>query len=630
MADESTIVIVTGEGETAADASAESSLVAAGQVAAVTDDATRTGRQWGESAQTSDASGSVDPGDAAILAMFEDKPVTNVRREVIYDYSAASIAAYVAMGAVAYAVYDDGTEAQVPWSDVHEPDDEEDEIDDIATAINQHFWHDSNGAHVTDQEQDAWLEEYAEDGHGELASPTTQRPWHNILMNSLGVLIRSGLVDLAALSKSGVTFFDGNGNGSTNVVARFGSGGAQIGSPTSQHAVIDSNGMSVYNADGTLAEINTVDLRAVQAATAQAQADAASAASSASAAASAASAADAKAVQAATAASNAQADATAAAQAASVADGKAVAAGQAASAAQSSADAASLSAAQANTHATNALDQLGIVQDVVGVLDYAAKHGTFSLTSDTAVQAGKVYFTYDSQTGDYAPVIDPQASALSTYYELTYSDDSMGDFIMTHLAVTQRGLWVLPSGKASGTTPTSGESQADSDARQAQKYKVLLANDGLHVYDGAGNKVASYGESITFASTRAQYIGNEDAYILFTPEHVEGGQTVKAKLVLGGSGVQVGGGRALSEVLAELDTAGYELEVTATATDLTADSPTVTLAATVRKDGAALSAADVLRTGCVKWYRADTGALVGTSMTCTVSAQARYIARLEG
>ena len=83
-----------------------------------------------------------------------------------------------------------------------------------------------------------------------------------------------------------------------------------------------------------------------------------------------------------------------------------------------------------------------------------------------------------------------------------------------------------------------------------------------------------------------------------------------------------------TELADALSTQGYTVEIAATATDTA--SGAVTLTATVRKDGTALTAAEVLRVGCVKWYRADTGALVGVGLTLSATSGVRYLARLEG
>jgi hypothetical protein len=94
----------------------------------------------------------------------------------------------------------------------------------IADAVGQHFWADDNGVHVSN-----------EDGNA-----TGER---NILMNSLGILLRQGSAWLASFSDSAVSFFDGLGNEAENIVARFGRDGAQIGYADTAHAEIDSRSL---------------------------------------------------------------------------------------------------------------------------------------------------------------------------------------------------------------------------------------------------------------------------------------------------------------------------------------------------------------------------------------------------
>lgn len=303
------------------------------------------------------------------------------------------------------------------------------------------------------------------------------------------------------------------------------------------------------------------------------------------------------------AASSAQSSADAAGAAASVADGKAVAAGQAASSAQASAD-------HANRYANAALDQLGVVQDVAGVLSWASEQGAFVETADTAIVDGKVYFTYDGT--DYTPVVEPDAAHLADYWELDMSGarQAMNEYILAHLAVTQRGLWVLPSGIGSA-----------SDEQHAAGYKMLLASDGCYIYDGSGALVRSDTASgTTFASGNDWHVGGENAYIFYDAS--------EGTITLGGSNIVLGSGKTLSELVDESITRGYSVEISASATDTA--SGAVTLTATVRKDGTALTAAEVLRVGCVKWYRADTGARVGVGLTLSATSGVRYLARLEG
>lgn len=207
-------------------------------------------------------------------------------------------------------------------------------------------------------------------------------------------------------------------------------------------------------------------------------------------------------------ANTAQQQATASAQSASASAQSASQAASSASAAATSAQNAANDAADANTYANAALDQLGIVQDVIGVLEWASTHGTFTLTTDTTVQEHKVYFTYNLSTGDYEPVIAPEGNPRQQgYYELSMTE-AMQEFILSHLAVTSRGLWVLPNGMGTAT-----------DAQYAPNYKVLLSNDGMYVYDSTGVAVSTYGANITFSATRPQSIGNANAGISFNPDN---------------------------------------------------------------------------------------------------------------
>lgn len=61
--------------------------------------------------------------------------------------------------------------------------------------------------------------------------------------------------------------------------------------------------------------------------------------------------------------------------------------------ANDNADAAQASADESKNYAYMAMSQLGIVEDVVGVLELVAKNGVYELTSDETVTADKWYFT---------------------------------------------------------------------------------------------------------------------------------------------------------------------------------------------------------------------------------------------
>jgi uncharacterized lipoprotein NlpE involved in copper resistance len=148
--------------------------------------------------------------------------------------------------------------------------------------------------------------------------------------------------------------------------------------------------------------------------------------------------------------------------------------------AKSHADEAGKAADSAVHSANDALTQLGIVENVIGTLNWISEHGTYSLTTDTEIVQGKVYFT---RTGSgtsqdpyiYYPVVEPKAEELGSYYEL-YIDDAVSSYVASHLSLTERGLYVM-------------NDQTD--------WKVLIANDGVYILDDKNKTVAKYKDVIT-------------------------------------------------------------------------------------------------------------------------------------
>ena len=124
-----------------------------------------------------------------------------------------------------------------------------DEAQAVAQATGQHFFADDNGAHITDVTQDEWSAAVDDDFSD--YDPDT-KPYHNQLLNSLGILLRTALNNLVSITKSAIAFYDGSGNATSNIVARFGSAGAQIGKSSAAHSVIDADGQRFYGGtDGT-------------------------------------------------------------------------------------------------------------------------------------------------------------------------------------------------------------------------------------------------------------------------------------------------------------------------------------------------------------------------------------------
>ena len=133
------------------------------------------------------------------------------------------------------------------------------EAGEAAAATDQHFWSRSTdpdqdgagtGAFVTDDEQAAFLAAAAQ-GFPDLGDGTgNTKPWHNILMNSLGILLRSGLYDLASLTRSGIAFYDGEGNAASNVLASFGATGSQLGRDGEARLEMNYNNLALVDMNG--------------------------------------------------------------------------------------------------------------------------------------------------------------------------------------------------------------------------------------------------------------------------------------------------------------------------------------------------------------------------------------------
>lgn len=182
--------------------------------------------------------------------------------------------------------------------------------------------------------------------------------------------------------------------------------------------------------------------------------------------------------------------------------------------AQLSADTANQQAAVANSYANSALDQLNIVQDVVGVLDLLSTNATYQLTADTEIIPGKWYFTQSGTSPDYVytVVANPDVADIGTYYEIVDIDSAVQNYVTSKLTVTSQGLWIQE--------PT-------------MQTKILLsATDGVVLYGPSGTVIGKYGSTAQIgdsagfhiemdgtelgfyqASRKVAYISNNQLYI---------------------------------------------------------------------------------------------------------------------
>ncbi len=198
--------------------------------------------------------------------------------------------------------------------------------------------------------------------------------------------------------------------------------------------------------------------------------------------------------------------------------------------AETAAGEASESAAAANKAASGALTQLSVVEDVVGTLTWISEHGTYVLTQDTEVVPGKHYF--EKQGDVYNLIINPTGNpSTAGYYELSGVDEAVTNYVATHLALTNEGLWVVNDNGS---------------------YKVLLSSEGMQVFDPDGLPVSTFGESIEFSSTRPQHIGGDDAYITFYDSDNDG---IPDAINIGGNNVTVLGNKSLADIASACDVA---------------------------------------------------------------------------
>lgn len=120
----------------------------------------------------------------------------------------------------------------------------------VATAVNQHFWTDTQGAHVTEVTKDEW-----NDSTGPLYQSGANSLW-----NSLGMLFRKGLTNLMALvvddpddevlGETGVAIYDGQGNATANIVASFTNDGVTLGKGDESHAELDYHSLRLIDKEG--------------------------------------------------------------------------------------------------------------------------------------------------------------------------------------------------------------------------------------------------------------------------------------------------------------------------------------------------------------------------------------------
>ena len=183
--------------------------------------------------------------------------------------------------------------------------------------------------------------------------------------------------------------------------------------------------------------------------------------------------------------------------------------------AKASADEAQSQAVSATAYANSALDQLGIVQDVVGVLDLLSKNGNYELTEDTEVVEGKWYFTRNGEPPNYeyivvaTPLGDPHDQG---WYELTSIEESVRSYLTSRIAVTSDGMWIQDPTMSTKIllSPTDGVVLIGADGSTIGKY-----GSTVQIGDENGFHIQMDGSELGFyqAGNKVAYINNNQLYI---------------------------------------------------------------------------------------------------------------------
>lgn len=205
------------------------------------------------------------------------------------------------------------------------------------------------------------------------------------------------------------------------------------------------------------------------------------------------------------------------------------------------------SALSARASAETALVNLGLVEDVIGTVEWIALHGYYELSEDTVVNEIKTYYTvtgtavatpsgnphnnlyYELADGVYTLTNDTTVVAGKTYYTVTATtvtnptgspaendyyelnvDESVQQYIATHLALTNDGLRVTDGGASSLLINTNGVTIRGADGNIIGQY-----GQGAIIGNTASYHLEITGQRLSFmnASTEVAYMTGDKLYI---------------------------------------------------------------------------------------------------------------------
>ena len=196
---------------------------------------------------------------------------------------------------------------------------------------------------------------------------------------------------------------------------------------------------------------------------------------------------------------------------------------------------AGIAAQQASEAATSALKGLSTVEDVVDTLNWIATHCEYEKTTDTTIVTGKAYYTvtatqvssptdadiatyYELVSGEYVkttdtsvvsgkdyytvvgePVTNPVVADIGTYYELDVTE-AVSNYINTHVAVTDEGLWLIPDDTQGSNRVLIAVGGQGHTYEQAGTYIIdgndnisaQFLEDGVTIYGGASGRLIAH------------------------------------------------------------------------------------------------------------------------------------------
>ena len=205
------------------------------------------------------------------------------------------------------------------------------------------------------------------------------------------------------------------------------------------------------------------------------------------------------------------------------------------------------SALSARASAETALVNLGLVEDVIGTVEWIALHGYYELSEDTVVNEIKTYYTvtgtavatpsgnphnnlyYELADGVYTLTNDTTVVTGKTYYTVTATtvtnpigspaendyyelnvDESVQQYIATHLALTNDGLRVTDGGASSLLINTNGVTIRGADGNIIGQY-----GQGAIIGNTASYHLEITGQRLSFmnATTEVAYMTGDKLYI---------------------------------------------------------------------------------------------------------------------